>query len=78
MSVEKLYNKTSLSKVRVYSSRKGTKANSLSYYMSRLNDKDLNHAYELKLFALTDICSAPCNFRKYDFFGSMEELMTEN
>jgi len=73
MADEKLFNNSNLSKVRVYSSRKGIKTNSLSYYMARLNDNDLNNAYELKLFTLTDTCSTPCNIMKFDFFGTMEE-----
>ena len=46
--------------------------------MSRLSDEDLNHAFELNLFTLTDPCSAPCHYSKFDFYGSMEELLTEN
>jgi len=41
---------------------------SLSYCMTRLNDKDLNHAFDLKLFSLTDACLIKHTYFKFDFF----------
>ena len=38
----------------------------------------MNYALELNLFSLTDTCSSPCHYSKFDFLGSMEELETEN
>lgn len=68
-----IYSKSNLSKVRMYSSNYGIKTNSLSYYLSRLSDKDVNHAFELKLFTLTDTCTTTWPYNKFDFIGSMEE-----
>lgn len=75
---ETIYSKSNLSKVRKYSSNYGIKTNSLSYYLSRLSDKDVNHAFELKLFTLTDTCTATWPYNKFDFFESMKEQITEN